>query len=281
MFPGAGWCARRLARIVYNGSPMTAYDEQELNAVAHEAAQAAAAELLPRFGHRQEGIRAKSGPTDLVSDADLAAESAIRAVLARRRPDDAILGEEGGASGNGDLRWVIDPLDGTINFLFGVPQFAVSVACEDHDGALVGVVLDPIRQETFAATRTGEPTLNGSAIAGSAREDLARALVATGFAYDAEVRGHQAATLARVLPRVRDIRRAGAAALDLAWAACGRYDAFYERGVKPWDIAAGALIAERAGLSVGALDADDKVPEGIVVAPAALYDELLGLILGR
>jgi len=260
---------------------MTAYDEHELSAVAHEAAQAAAAELLPRFGHRQQGIRAKSGPTDLVSDADLAAESAIRAVLARRRPDDAILGEEGGASGNGDLRWVIDPLDGTINFLFGVPQFAVSVACEDRDGAVVGVVLDPIRQETFAATRTGEPMLNGSGIAASGREDLARALVATGFAYDAEVRGHQAATLARVLPRVRDIRRAGAAALDLAWAACGRYDAFYERGVKPWDIAAGGLIAQRAGLSLRALDADDEVPEGVVAAPPALLDELLGLILDR
>lgn len=258
---------------------MTAHDEDELSAVAHEAAQAAAAELLPRFGHRQQGIRAKSGPTDLVSDADLAAESAIRAVLGRRRPDDAILGEEGGATGDGDLRWVIDPLDGTINFLFGVPQFAVSVACEDGDGAVVAVVLDPIRQETFAATRTGEPTLNGAAIEASGRADLARALVATGFSYDAEVRGHQAAVLARVLPRVRDIRRAGAAALDLAWTACGRYDAFYERGVKPWDIAAGGLIAARAGLSVRALDADDDVPEGVIAAPAVLLDELLGLIL--
>src|SRR5579859_2724605 len=119
--------------------------ELELLEVASEAARAAAAELLARFGRRQNEVRPKSSPTDLVSDADLAAESAIRALLARRRPDDAILGEEGGASGDGELRWVIDPLDGTTNFLFCVPAFAVSVACEDASGAVVGVVLDPSR----------------------------------------------------------------------------------------------------------------------------------------
>lgn len=251
-----------------------------LLAVAHEAARAAAAELMPRFGHQQRGIRAKSGPTDLVSEADVAAEAAIRRVLAARRPGDAILGEEGGESGDGELRWVIDPLDGTINFLFGVPQFGVSVACEDRDGALVGVVLDPVREETFAATRSGKPTLNGSEITGSSRDDLATALVATGFGYDAEVRAKQAAALTRVLPRVRDIRRAGAAALDLAWCACGRYDAYYERGVKNWDHAAGGLIAARAGLSLRRLEPGDDGPEGLLAAPPELLDELLALILG-
>jgi myo-inositol-1(or 4)-monophosphatase len=255
--------------------------EDELLAVAHEAARAAAAELLPRFGHDQSGIHAKSGPTDLVSEADLAAEAAIRRVLASRRPDDAILGEEGGASGDGERRWVIDPLDGTINFLFTVPQFAVSVACEDRDGMLVGVVLDPFRDECFAATRSGVPTLNGSSITASTREDLATALVATGFGYDASVRARQAAVLTRVLPRVRDIRRAGAAALDLAWCACGRYDAYYERGVKPWDHAAGGLIASRSGLSLRVLEAGEDGPEGLVAAPPALLDELLALILDR
>ena len=117
--------------------------EHELLSVADEAARAAAAELMSRFGHRQAEIRSKSSPTDLVSEADVAAETAIRAVLATRRPQDAILGEEGGATGGGELRWVIDPLDGTTNFLFGFPQFAVSVACEDGAGGLVGVVLDP------------------------------------------------------------------------------------------------------------------------------------------
>jgi len=265
---------------VYDDTSMSAVSEPELLAVAHEAARAAASELLTRFGHYQQDIRAKSGPTDLVSEADVAAESAIRDVLREHRPADGILGEEGGAtSGNGELRWVIDPLDGTTNFLFGVPQFAVSVACEDRDGVLVGVVLDPVREESFAATRSGASTLNGAGIVASRRENLGSALVATGFAYDAHVRARQAATLAHVLPRVRDIRRAGAAALDLAWTACGRYDAMFERGVKPWDIAAGGLIAERAGLTVRALTAHDDMPEGILVAPTALLDELLGLVV--
>jgi len=254
--------------------------EDELLAVAHRAARAAAGELLARFGHHQQDIRAKSGPTDLVSEADLAAEAAIRAVLAAQRPDDAILGEEGGATGHGRLRWVIDPLDGTINFLFGVPQFAVSVACEDGEGGLVGVVLDPVREEVFAATRSGGPTLNGVAIAGSRREDLSTALVATGFAYDAAVRERQAQTLIGVLPRVRDIRRAGSAAIDLAWCACDRYDAYYERGVKHWDHAAAGLIAARAGLVVRELPETEGLPSGLIAAPAALIDELQGLVLG-
>ncbi|HEY1594783.1 MAG TPA: inositol monophosphatase family protein [Thermoleophilaceae bacterium] len=252
--------------------------EAELLDVAHEAAGAAAAELLARFGHDQRGVRAKSGPTDLVSEADLAAEAAIRRVLSERRRGDAVLGEEGGASGNGDLRWVIDPLDGTINFLFGVPQFAVSVACEDGSGAVVGVVLDPVRNETFAATRSGEATLNGTLITASAQDDLATSLVATGFAYDAAVRAAQAVVVSRVLPRVRDIRRAGAAALDLAWCACNRYDAYYERGVQPWDVAAGGLIAQRAGLAVRELEASEAEPRGVLAAPPGLLDELLALI---
>ena len=133
--------------------------DHELLEVAVEAADAAATELLERFGGRASGVRAKSTPTDLVSEADLAAERAIRAVLARRRPGDSILGEEGGATGSGELRWVVDPLDGTINFLYGFPVFAVSVACEDADGALAGVVLDPVREERFSATRSAPALL--------------------------------------------------------------------------------------------------------------------------
>jgi len=253
--------------------------EDELLDVAHDAARAAAAELTARFGRRQQDVRAKSGPTDLVSEADLAAEAAIRRVLSEHRPQDAVLGEEGGASGNGDLRWVIDPLDGTINFLFGVPMFAVSVACEDRDGALVGVVLDPVRHETFAATRSGTPTLNGAEIAASSQDDLATSLVATGFAYDADVRANQAVVLGRILPRVRDIRRGGAAALDLAWCACNRYDAYYERGVQPWDVSAGGLIAGRAGLAVRELEGGPDGPPGVVAAPPGLVDELWSLIV--
>lgn len=254
--------------------------EQDLLAVALEAARAGAAELTTRFGQAAEGVHTKSTPTDPASQADLGAEAAIRRVLERLRPDDAILAEEGGASGGGALRWLVDPLDGTVNFLFGIPAFVVSVACEDASGTVAGVVLDPVRDECFAATRSGPATLGGVAIAGSDRGDLATAMVATGFGYDSRIRARQAAVLARVLPRARDIRRFGAAAMDLAWCACGRWDAYYERGVHAWDVAAGALIAARAGLQVRDLPAREEDPAGLVVAPAAIIDELYELVVG-
>jgi myo-inositol-1(or 4)-monophosphatase len=258
---------------------MTDIDERALLAIAREAAEAAAVELRSRFGEHARGVRSKSSPTDLVSDADVAAESTIRALLGQRRPGDAILGEEGGETGDGELRWVVDPLDGTINYLFGIPAFAVSIACEDASGVIAGVVLDPIREERFEATRSGAPTLNGEPIEpGRRAETLEVALVATGFGYNPTVRTRQAAVVSRVLPRVRDIRRVGAAALDLCWCACGRYDAYYERGVNPWDVAAGALVAARSGLAVRDLVATDDDPAGTAVAPGWLIDELMELI---
>ena len=267
-------------RIVYNGG-MTQDEERELLAVAQEAARAAAAELKERYGRRHSGVRAKSGPTDLVSDADLAAEQAIRAVLGERRPGDSILGEEGGATGDGELRWVVDPLDGTINYLYEIPAFAVSVACEDASGSIAGVVLDPMRDECFAATRSGPATLNGSPLEVEGRPDsLGFAMIATGFGYDPAIRTRQAAVVARVLPQVRDIRRVGAAALDLAWNAVGRVDAFYERGLNTWDVAAGALIASRTGLAVREFPAGDE-PWGVLTAPPAIVDELYRLIAGE
>jgi myo-inositol-1(or 4)-monophosphatase len=261
---------------------MTPADEEGLLAVAREAAQAAAAVLRDSFGERVSGVHSKSSPTDLVSDVDVTAERQIRAVLARLRPDDAVLGEEGGAtdgSGSGRLRWVVDPLDGTINFLYGIPMFAVSVACEDADGAVAGVVLDPVRDECFAATRAGPAEMNGRVIQSSPPVDLASALVGTGFDYHASVRARQAEVLSRLLPRARDIRRAGAAAIDLCWCACGRLDAYYERGVKHWDVAAGNLIARRAGLEVRELaERGEDKPWGVVAAPGSLVDELIGLV---
>ncbi len=259
---------------------MTEADEDELLAVAREAAEAAAGELTARFGRRAHGVQSKSTPTDLVSDADVAAESAIRAVLTGARPGDAILGEEGGETGPSaaGLRWVVDPLDGTINYLFGFPVFGVSVACEDDAGAIAGIVLDPMRHERFEATRSGEARLNGEPIRASGRTDLATALVATGFGYDARVRERQAAVVGRVLPRVRDIRRAGAAAIDLCWCACGRLDAYYERGVHRWDVAAGGLIASRAGLELRELPAGEGDPWGLVAGAPGLVDELWELV---
>jgi myo-inositol-1(or 4)-monophosphatase len=227
-------------------------------------------------------LRSKTTPTDLVSEADFAAERLIRGRLAIARPGDAVLGEESGDLGPdhaevSGLRWVVDPLDGTINYLFGIPQWAVSVACEDVDGVLAGAIHDPMRGETFAASRSGAATLDGSAVEGSKCEDPTTALVATGFAYDAEVRALQAEVVTHLLPVVRDIRRMGSAALDLAWTACGRYDAYYERAVERWDVAAGTLLCERAGLEVRPLGGRD-LPAGLLVAPEGIVDELHAIV---
>jgi myo-inositol-1(or 4)-monophosphatase len=248
--------------------------------LATEVAHEAGARLREAFGSLGElAISAKSTPTDLVSEADVATERLIRARLEAARPDDAILGEEADdRPGTTGLRWVVDPLDGTVNFLFGIPQWCVSIACEDRDGALAGVIFDPMREETWAATRDGDATLNGVRVRASARGELATALVATGFGYAADVRESQARVVARLLPRIRDVRRLGSAALDLAWAAAGRYDAYYERGIKHWDVAAGALICARAGLEVHELPPAPPADSGLLVAPPAIAGELLVLV---
>ena len=250
---------------------------RELLGVAVQAATAAAGVLVTHARHAApSGVRSKSTPTDLVSAADLAAEAAIREVLTRERPDDAILGEEGeDRPGTSGLRWIVDPLDGTINYLFGIDQWCVSVACEGR----VGVILDPVRGECFQVADGGTPTLDDAPLTPSDRDELATALVATGFGYDAEVRRGQAAQVAELLPRVRDIRRLGSAALDLAWTAAGRYDAYYERGPQIWDLAAGLLICEAAGLHTRTLPARDGLPEGVLVAPAGLIEPLAALLV--
>lgn len=253
----------------------------ELLAIATEAARAAGELLRERFAAGgEQATGSKSSPTDVVSEADLAAERAIRAIIAERRPGDAVLGEEGGETQVGEgLRWIVDPLDGTVNFLYGVPQWCVSVAVHDDDGGVAGVVFDPLRDELFAGERGGAPTLNGVAVGGSRATDLATSLVGTGFAYSAEVRALQAAVVAELLPVVRDVRRMGSAALDLAWTAAGRYDAFYERGVQAWDTAAGEILCACSGLEIRPLDAGGIAPSGIIVAPEGLIDELHALVV--
>jgi myo-inositol-1(or 4)-monophosphatase len=248
----------------------------ELLALAEGIAREAGAQLMDAFGGPATGVEAKSSPTDLVSAADQAAEDLIRTRLAAARPDDGLLGEEGSdKEGSSGLRWVVDPLDGTTNFLLGLPQWAVSIAVEDAEGAVAGVVYDPPRDEMWTGVRGGGPPLrDGSPVSRSSRSPLSEALVSTGFGYDAEVRRAQAATVAALLPDVRDIRRFGAAALDLAWTAAGRYDAFYERGVKRWDVAAGGLLCACAGLVVERLEPAPPQGAGILVATPELIDEL-------
>jgi myo-inositol-1(or 4)-monophosphatase len=249
----------------------------ELLEVAEEAARVAGGLLAERFG-RKVAVVAKSTPTDLASEADLAAERAIRELLGERRPGDQLLGEEeGGAAGPlepGVVRWVFDPLDGTINYLFGIPQWCVSVACEDAEGELAGVVFDPLRDELFCATRSSGPLLNGDPVEVGRPRPLPEALVVTGFAYDAALRARQAEVVAALLPEARDVRRMGSAALDMAWLAAGRYDVYYERSVKPWDVAAGRLLCRRAGLEVRDLPARDGLPYGLMAGRSELLDEL-------
>ena len=222
-------------------------------------------------------MTSKSTATDLVSDADHAAEACIRGILRERAPDDGIVGEEGDdvASRSGRI-WVVDPLDGTVNFLFGIPQWCVSVACEGE----AGVVFDPLRDELFAAAGDRPTMLNGAALGGGDPSNLATALVATGFGYDAAQRGAQGALAATVLPRCRDLRRAGSAALDLAWTAAGRVDAFYEHGVQRWDYAAGVCSAQVRVSRYGRWRPRGLLPAGILAAPPAIVDELAELVDG-
>jgi myo-inositol-1(or 4)-monophosphatase len=223
-------------------------------------------------------VQSKSTNTDMVSDADRAAEEAIVTWLRRERPDDGLLGEEGAASsGASGRRWVIDPLDGTTNYLYGYPAWAVSVALEDADGLLVGVVFDPSRDELFSAAHGEGATLNGEPISvRETAESLERSLIATGFGYDSSRRALQAEVVRRVLPSVRDIRRGGAAALDLAWVAAGRVDGYWERGPERWDWAAGRLLVEEAGGRV--LDLPGH-PHGVVAASEALVEPLYDLVV--
>jgi myo-inositol-1(or 4)-monophosphatase len=257
--------------------PAAAVSSDELLDVAVAAARASAEILLRYYEDGVREVAAKSTPTDLVSEADLEAERAIRDLLAERRPDDAILGEEGDdIPGSTGLRWVVDPLDGTINYLFAIPQWCVSVACEGQ----VGAILDPLRDELFTVRVGGEALLNGDPLRGSSRGDVATAMVATGFGYDADVRRAQAAVVARLLPQVRDIRRLGSAALDLAWLAAGRYDAYYEYGLNAWDWAAGEMLCSTAGLATRHLEALPGTGAGLLVAAPGIVDELEAIVTG-
>jgi myo-inositol-1(or 4)-monophosphatase len=223
----------------------------ELLEAAVELASGAGRLLLDHAGRAPSGVGTKTSGTDMVSDADRAAESWIVGRLGEWFPDDAIVGEESGSrEGTSGRTWVIDPLDGTTNFLYGQDSWCVSVAVEDAEGPLAGCVFDPTRNESFSATRDAGAWLDGASLRASSITDLAEALVGTGFSYRADQREWQARVVGQLLPQVRDIRRRGAAALDLCWVAAGRLDAHVERGLAHWDHAAGLLVAAEAGAAI-------------------------------
>lgn len=251
--------------------------------VAMEAAHAAGAELTARHRRPAEGLGAKLGPADLVSDADRAAEAAIAAVLERRRPGDGILAEEGTATraGTSGLRWVVDPLDGTVNYLSGIPLWCVSIACEDAVGTLAGVVLDPLRGQTFAAVRGGPALIDDPGILEREPGELAAATIAGGIACATDEEAKRAAKLEkRLFSRIGSRRALGSAALELAWAAAGRIDIVYhEQRIHPWDVDAGLFICQRAGLRVHRLDPlEPELAPRFLAAPPDLAAEVLELV---
>lgn len=251
----------------------------ELLDLARRLAIEASALQRAALSHARERVDTKSSTTDVVTETDRASERLIVDGIRAARPDDAILAEEGTAdAGTSGVRWIVDPLDGTTNFLFGVPAFGPAIAVEVDGELVVGVVSDTGRGEVFEATRGGGARLDGRPIRCSPATELATALVGTGFGYDAGRRARQADVLREVLPRVRDVRRFGAAALDLCWVACGRLDGYYERGLAPWDLAAGSLIAQEAGAVVGGLHERPASGDLTIAATPGLFPRLRDLL---
>ena len=218
---------------------------------------------------------------DFVSEADVAAERHLKTRLAEARPGDAWLGEETGGTARAARCWIVDPLDGTTNFLRGIPHWCVSIALRDAEGLAVGVVHDPVKAETFSARADGPALLNGAALAPEHADTLAAALFGTGIPFGTmpHIDDH-AADIARLMPRCAGVRRMGAAALDLAYVAAGRLDGFWERRLQPWDIAAGLVILRRAGLRVEGWTPQEPPEKSgtVVTAPAPIFDQFAGIL---
>lgn len=256
------------------------HDREALRVLAEEAARAAG-DLVRERPADLHVASTKSSPTDVVTAMDIAAEALLADVLLSRRPDDGLLGEEGGLRpGTSGLTWVVDPIDGTVNYLYGLPAYAVSVAVVEGEPeprawrVLAGCVHNPSTSETWTATLGGGAHLDGRPVPGPASPVLSRALVGTGFGYTVSRRRKQGQVLASMITKVRDVRRGGSAALDLCAVASGRLDGYYERGLMPWDLAAGGLIARESGASVtglAGLDADESM---VIAARPALAREL-------
>lgn len=259
---------------------MTA-DPAALLTLAETTAREAGAMVYQRREavERMDVAATKSTPTDVVTESDTAAEALIRDRLLAARPDDGILGEEDGrTAGSSGVDWVVDPIDGTVNYLYGLPHYAVSIAARVDGVVVAGVVHNPASGETWTATAGGGAYLDGRAISVTGCDQLGMAMVGTGFGYDAQRRARQAAVLLELVPVVRDIRRAGAASLDLCAVAAGRLDAYYERGLQPWDVAAGALIAEQAGATVTGLHGAAPGEDLVLASAPGVVDELRALL---
>ncbi len=249
---------------------------RHLELVASEVAELAAEFVRGSIG-KASAAATKSTPTDVVTATDLESERLIRQELTHRCPASHIIGEEfDDAVGSNGIGWIVDPIDGTVNFLYDLPVVAISIAATIDGTVVAGAVVDLLRRETFSATLGGGARQDDGAIGASDRTDLAQALIGTGFAYDAETRATEADILRTVLPECRDVRCMGSAALNLCWVANGRLDAFYERAIKVYDYAAGALIAAEAGASVE-LPAQNTLDLTLAATPA-IFAEVRSLV---
>ncbi len=253
----------------------------ELGAACVEAVRRGGAVLRERWG-KHRTIEYKGG-IDLVTDADRASEEALLGFLRERFPGSAILAEESGASGAAaaELRWFVDPLDGTTNYAHGVPHFAVVVAVERRGALVAGATYDPLRDELYAAADGAGATRNGERIRVSRAEALGTALLCTGFPYDVQEEADEPLRLfGAYLRESRAVRRFGSAALDLAYVACGRFDGFWEAKLKPWDVASGIVLVREAGGEVADFDGGGAMLHGgtICAANAALQPKLLEVL---
>jgi myo-inositol-1(or 4)-monophosphatase len=249
----------------------------DLLAIAVRIAREAAATARRMRTEAITDVHTKSTDTDVVTAADRAVERQVVGALHAERPADSVLGEEYGDSAAlapGGTKWILDPIDGTVNYLYGLPQYAVSLAAEVDGVVVAGVVVNAATGDEWTATLGGGAWRSGQRLSGSARTTLDQALVGTGFGYDAKRRAYQGAVLAGLITRVRDVRRFGAAALDLSKAAEGQLDAYYEKGLNPWDHAAGGLVAAEAGLTVSGLSDAPAGPDMVLAAPPALFGPL-------
>jgi myo-inositol-1(or 4)-monophosphatase len=254
----------------------------ELLGIALEVVGGAADLALAMRTEAIHDVSTKSTLTDVVTAADRAVERYVIDALRRHRPVDAILGEELGEShpaGGDGVRWILDPIDGTVNYLYGIPMYGVSLAAEVDGSVVAGVVRNAATDELWSAVRGAGAYRAGRRLAGSPVTELSQSLIGTGFAYDARRRTHQAAVVAQLLPIVRDIRRMGAASIDLCFAAEGRLDGYFEKGLNLWDHAAGGLVAAEAGLTVSGLAGAPPGPDLVIAAPAGIYRPLHDALL--
>jgi len=254
---------------------MSSENAQDLLKLATEVATEAARLIVERRRGTITVADTKSTVTDIVTAVDRESEELIRARVLEARPDDSFLGEEGDdVNGSSGVRWVVDPIDGTVNYLYDIPTYAVSIAVEVDGQTVAGVVVDAPKGEVFTATLGGGAYVDGRPIRVSDCSDLGKALVGTGFGYDATRRQVQAEVIQQLITKVRDIRRIGVGAIDLCYVACGRLDAVFERGLNPWDYGAGALIAAEAGATVGGIDGAPVSPEMSIAATPAVFKPL-------